>query len=226
MELLLESTDEILVESVIDDDGKDGKKKMYIEGVTLQAEITNGNKRVYPISVLKESIQKHTDLDMKRNRCVGQLNHPLERTAEIDPEQISHVFESVRQEGNNFITRARVLESVPKGKILFSLLENNIKMGISSRGLGSVTESNGKKIVQEFSIISLGDAVFMPSAPEGFINAIREQQEWVYDNGVLVNKDLSEEMDKYQKLIKESKVKDIQEVTKNILMDYIKKLTL
>jgi len=222
MELLLESTDDLLVESVVEED----KKKLYIEGVTLQAEITNGNKRVYPAKVLKEAIQKHTDIDMKRNRCVGQLNHPLERTAEIDPELVSHVFESVRQEGNNFITRARVLENMPKGKILASLLENNIKMGISSRGLGSVSESNGKKIVQEFNIISLGDAVFMPSAPEGFIEAIKEQQEWIYDNGTIVQKDLSEEMDEYKKLINECKAKDIQEVMKNILTDYIKKLTL
>jgi hypothetical protein len=222
MELLLESTDDLLVESVVEED----KKKLYIEGVTLQAEITNGNKRVYPAKVLKEAIQKHTDIDMKRNRCVGQLNHPLERTAEIDTELVSHVFESVRQEGNNFITRARVLENMPKGKILASLLENNIKMGISSRGLGSVSESNGKKIVQEFNIISLGDAVFMPSAPEGFIEAIKEQQEWIYDNGTIVQKDLSEEMDEYKKLINECKAKDIQEVMKNILTDYIKKLTL
>lgn len=222
MELLLESTDDLLVESV----GEEDKKKLYIEGVTLQAEITNGNKRVYPAKVLKEAIQKHTDIDMKCNRCVGQLNHPLERIAEIDPEQVSHVFESVRQEGNNFITRARVLENMPKGKILASLLENKIKMGISSRGLGNVSESNGKKIVQGFNIISLGDAVFTPSAPEGFIEAIREQQEWIYDNGTIVQKELSEEMDEYKRLINECKAKDIQEVMKNILTDYIKKLTL
>lgn len=223
MNLITESISEVITESILDE--STNTKKTYIEGITLVAETVNANKRCYPKSVLSEAIKKHIETDLKLNRCVGCLNHPLERAAEIDPEQISHVFESVKEDGNNFITRARVIDS-PKGKILESLLSNGIKMGISSRGLGNVSESNGVKIVKEFQIVSLGDAVFLPSAPGAFLSAINESKQWVWECGVLVEKDLSEEMDKYKKLIKEAKSKDIQDVVKNIFSDYIKKLKL
>ncbi len=221
MQLLQETITDIVTESVLDE--STNTKKTYIEGITLVAETVNGNKRCYPKSVLAEAIKKHIENDLKLNRCVGCLNHPTERASEIDPEQISHIFESVKEEGNNFITRAKVIDS-PKGKILENLLNNGIKMGISSRGLGNVVESNGVKIVKEFQIVSLGDAVFLPSAPGAFLSAIQENYEWIYDNGVLVKKDLSEEIDKYKKIIQEAKAKDIQNVVKKIFSDYINKL--
>ncbi|MDX9694597.1 MAG: hypothetical protein RBT49_02300 [Bacteroidales bacterium] len=221
MQLLKETFSEVLTESVLDE--STNTKNWFVEGITLQSEVKNGNGRIYPMPVLEKAISIHVDKYLNNKRAVGELDHPENNAASIKPENISHVFESVIKEGNNFRTRARLLNT-PKGRIGQNLLEAGITLGISSRGLGSIKESNGAKVVQELQLVSLGDLVFEPSAPDAFLTAIQENCEWVYDNGVLVKKDLSEEIDKYKKTIQEAKAKDIQNVVKKIFSDYINKL--
>ncbi len=223
MELLQESTQEIVVESV--EDGESKKKTWYVQGITLQSEIKNRNNRIYPFKVLNEAINKYKENYLSRRRAVGELDHPINNTANITPDNISHVFESIECDGKNFISKAKVLNT-PKGLITQNLLEENIKLGISSRGLGSISESNGCKIVQEFQLITAGDLVIDPSGTDCWLDAIKEQKEWIYENGQIVEKDLSVEMDVYKKLIQESKTKDIQNTLKLILSDYFKKLSL
>ena len=222
MELLKEEYIETTIENVLEE--STSEKKWYLSGPTLMAETKNLNSRVYPMSVLEKAINVHIENKLNSGRCVGELSHPLSNSQEINLENISHKFISVTKEGNTFFTKAQLLDT-PKGKIAKNLLSEGIKLGFSSRALGSINESNGVKIVKECQIISLADIVFDPSIGQ-FAESINESKQWIWECGVLVEKDLSEEIDKYKKLIKESKAKDIQDVVKNIFSDYIKKLKL
>lgn len=223
MQLITESTNDVVVESVIEE--STNIKQWFVEGVTLQSDIKNHNGRIYPFEVLNNSISTYVEKYLQCKRALGELDHPKENAASVNPSNVSHVFESVKVNGKDFVTKAKIIDT-PSGKIVKSFLESGVKLGISSRGLGSIKESNGAKIVQEFQLVTLGDIVLDPSGPNCFLDAINESKEWIYQNGVLVEKDLSEEMDKYKKLIKEAKSKDIQDVVKNIFSDYIKKLKL
>jgi len=223
MQLITESTTDIVVESIIDE--STNTKQWFVEGITLQSEIKNQNGRIYPFDVLNKAVTEYTEKYLKSKRALGELDHPRENAGSVNPANVSHVFENVKVNGKDFITKAKVLDT-PSGKIVKNFLESGIKLGISSRGLGSIKESNGAKIVQEFQLVTLGDLVLDPSGPNCFLDAINEKKEWIYENGVLVEKDLSEDLDKYNKLIKESNKKDIQKVVKEIFTDYINKLRL
>lgn len=200
-----------------------GAKRWFIEGITLQSEVKNHNGRVYPKDVLSRAINDHVESYLRSGRAVGELDHPVEKSAQISPENISHKFVSVKEDGNNFCTKAQLLDT-PKGKIAQSLLDAEVRLGISSRGLGSLKESNGAKVVQEFQIISLGDIVFEPSGPDCFMNSMMEGREWLYENGKLVQVDLSEDMDKWQKTLRTASAKDVQAAASKVLSEYITKL--
>lgn len=223
MELIQESTQEIVVESVEDEEKQE--KRWYVEGITLQSEIKNRNGRIYPFPVLEKAVNHYIENYLNRKRAIGELDHPINNSTNITPDNVSHMFETIKTEGKNFRSRAKILNT-PKGKIAQNLLEEGIKLGISSRGLGSVSESNGCKIVKEFQIITAGDLVIEPSGTDCWLDAIHEQKDWIYENGELINVDLSEEMDTYKKLVSEAKTQDIQAVLKDILTDYFKKLSL
>jgi len=222
MELLKESVfDYASCDIVTEEETKE--KRWYLSGPTLMAETPNQNRRVYPMTVLESAINKHIENDkLLSGRCVGELQHPSTNSTEINLENISHKFLSVEKDKNIFITKAQLLNT-PKGKIAQNLLSEGVKLGFSSRALGNMVESNGVRVVKECQIISLADIVFEPSIAQ-FAEAIKENQEWVFDNGVLVKKDLSEEIDKYKSIIKEAKAKDIQKVVKAIFADYMSKL--
>lgn len=217
LKLIREYDPQVIVESKKDP----GSKKWFVKGVTLQSETLNGNRRIYPKKVLQESIEKY--MSEYEGRAVGELNHPTANSNEIDPKEISHKFVEVVESGNNFETKALILDT-PNGKIVQNLLEGEVKLGISSRGLGQIKESNGEKIVTMFKLITLGDIVINPSAPDAFLQGILESKEWIYENGVLIEKDLSEEIETYQSIIKKSNNKDINIVMKKIIEDYSKKL--
>jgi hypothetical protein len=221
MRELCEITADIVIsEDIVELDEGKKRRDMYIEGVTLQSEIKNKNGRVYPKNVLGEAITKHVNEMMKYGRAVGELNHPIEKSSEINPDRISHRFTEVNEDANNFRTKALVLNTT-HGKQVKNLIEGGVQLGISSRGFGDVKESGGAKIVQSLHLVSLGDIVTNPSAPHAFVNAVFESAEWVWQNGVLVGKDLSEEIDIYKDALEKSSQKERDEVCIGLFKQYI-----
>ena len=170
---------EVIVEQV------KGKKSLFIDGVFLQGNITNRNGRMYPISTLAKEVERYNENFVQKGRALGELGHPDGPTVNLD--RVSHKICSLRQEGNNFIGKAKILESTPMGKIAASLLGEGVKLGVSSRGVGSLQTTNeGYKVVgEDFSLATAADIVADPSAPDAFVDGIMEGKEWVWDGGIL-----------------------------------------
>lgn len=196
--LLRESYD---AKTLIVEDQQTKEKKYYIEGICAQSEIVNGNKRVYPKEIVDREFQKHVLTCLDNGRSVGELNHPDENP-EINPRFISHKFVSLHQEGNNWIAKALIAEKTDMGRIVAGLIDCGITLGISTRGTGSTKMHNGISVVQDdFCLISPGDIVWEPSAPDAFLEGLMEKREWAYANGKLfaIEKQLQEKVNKLSK---------------------------
>ena len=168
---------------------KDGKKNHYIQGVFLQGEIKNRNGRVYPIDILEREVNRYTELNISKNRALGELGHPEGPTVNLD--RASHKIESLVREGNNYIGKAKLLDT-PMGQIAKSLLDEGVSLGVSSRGVGSLREMGGANYVRdEYQLASAADIVADPSAPDAFVDGIMEGKEWVWDNGLLKEQEIS-----------------------------------
>ena len=165
-------------------EGKGAKKKMYIEGVFLQGDIKNRNGRMYPVQTLAKEVGRYNESFVQKGRALGELGHPEGPTVNLD--RVSHKITSLRQEGNNFIGKAQLLET-PMGKIAKSLISEGVTLGVSSRGVGSLKEDNkGCKVVgEDFMLATAADIVADPSAPDAFVSGIMEGKEWVWEGGIL-----------------------------------------
>ncbi len=164
-------------------EGKGANKKMYIEGVFLQGEMKNRNGRVYPINTLSREVGRYNESFIAKGRALGELGHPDGPTVNLD--RVSHKIVSLTQEGNNFRGKAQLL-STPMGKIASSLISEGVTLGVSSRGVGSLRESQGVKYVgEDFQLATAADIVADPSAPDAFVSGIMEGKEWVWEGGVL-----------------------------------------
>ena len=157
---------------------------MYIEGVFLQGDIKNRNGRMYPVGTLSKEVGRYNESFVQKGRALGELGHPDGHTVNLD--RVSHKITSLRQEGNNFIGKAQLLET-PMGKIAKSLIDEGVTLGVSSRGVGSLKEDrNGCKIVgEDFQLATAADIVADPSAPDAFVNGIMEGKEWIWEGGIL-----------------------------------------
>ena len=171
-------TVEVIVEQ------RNGKKNLFIEGVFLQGEIKNRNGRMYPISTLANEVNRYNENFVQKGRALGELGHPDGPTVNLD--RVPHKITSLRQEGNNFIGKAQIL-STPMGNIAKSLLGEGVKLGVSSRGVGSLNKcSEGYSVVgEDFTLATAADIVADPSAPDAFVDGIMEGKEWVWDGGIL-----------------------------------------
>jgi len=175
--------EEIETAKVVITEGKNGKKSHFIEGVFLQGAIKNRNGRMYPIETLDREVAKYNESYITKGRALGELGHPDGPTINLD--RVSHLITSLRKEGNNYVGKARLLDT-PMGNIAKSLLDEGVKLGVSSRGLGSIREEQGCKIVcDDFMLATAADIVADPSAPDAFVNGIMEGKEWVYANGAV-----------------------------------------
>ena len=176
-------TEEISQVKIITE-GKGANKTLHIEGVFLQGGIKNRNGRMYPVDTLSREVGRYCDNFVGKGRALGELGHPEGPTVNLD--RVSHKITSLTQEGNNFRGKAKLLET-PMGKIAKSLLSEGVKLGVSSRGVGSLKEDHrGCKIVgEDFQLATAADIVADPSAPDAFVNGIMEGKEWVWDGGVL-----------------------------------------
>ena len=162
-------------------EGKGSNKRTFIEGVFLQGAIKNRNGRMYPLQTLTKEVEKYNENYIKKGRAMGELGHPDGPTINLD--RVSHLITSLRQEGNNYVGKARILDT-PMGRVAKELLDEGIKLGVSSRGLGSIKEENGVKVVcDDFVLATAADIVADPSAPDAFVNGIMEGKEWVWSNG-------------------------------------------
>ena len=179
MKLISEFTDqhiEVLTEA------KDGKKKYIIEGVFAQANAKNRNGRIYPREVMEGAIGKYNDTQVSKGRAVGELNHPEGPTVNLD--KVSHKIEKLQFEGNDVMGKATVLDT-PMGQIVQGLLEGGVQLGVSTRGMGSLTQQNGAMVVKNDFLLNANDIVQDPSAPSAFVNGIMEGVEWVWNNGII-----------------------------------------
>ena len=166
---------------------RNGQKHLYIEGIFLQGDIKNRNGRMYPCETLAREVGRYNESFVQKGRALGELGHPDGPSINLD--RVSHKITSLRQEGTNFIGRAQIL-STPMGNIAKSLLDEGVKLGVSSRGMGSLREDrNGIKVVgEDFMLATAADIVADPSAPDAFVNGIMEGKEWVWDGGILREK--------------------------------------
>lgn len=179
MKLIVEHTEkvEILTES------KNGKEYSYIQGVFLQGNLKNRNGRVYPIEVLQREVKNYTENYINKDRALGELGHPDGPTINLD--RVSHKIVELYQDGNNFIGKAKLLET-PMGNIAKNLLSEGIQLGVSSRGVGSLQQREGVNYVRDdFMLTTAADIVADPSAPDAFVQGIMEGKEWVWENGLL-----------------------------------------
>ena len=162
---------------------KEGKKNHFIEGVFLQAELQNKNGRKYPVKTLEREVAKYEEHHIRKGRALGELGHPDGPSINLD--RVSHKIESLKQEGNNFIGRAKILET-PMGNIAKNLLNEGVRLGVSSRGMGSLKKEEGCNVVcDDFMLATAADLVADPSAPDAFVDGIMEGKEWVWNNGIL-----------------------------------------
>ena len=185
MKLITEQID--AVEFLIEESGS--KKTHFIEGVFLQADIKHRNNRVYSMDVLEKEVGRYAESYISKDRALGELGHPEGPTVNLD--RVSHKIISLQKEGHNFIGKAKILDT-PMGKIAKNLIDEGVKLGVSSRGIGSITEKNGASYVRDdFMLATAADIVADPSAPDAFVEGIMEGKEWVWNNGILTERYIS-----------------------------------
>ena len=183
MKLITEEIEQ--VEVIVEQ--RDGKKSMFIEGIFLQGDIKNRNGRMYPMTTLRREVERYNENFITSGRALGELGHPDSPTVNLD--RVSHKIVSLRESGCNFIGKAKIL-STPMGKIAQNLIDEGVKLGVSSRGLGTLSVNNeGVKIVSDdFMLATAADIVADPSAPDAFVQGIMEGKDWVWDGGIIIER--------------------------------------
>ena len=181
VKLISEAVEEV---EYITEEKDDGGKNYKIRGIFMQADIKNRNGRVYPMEVLDEEVRKYNKNFIQQNRAFGELGHPDGPTVNL--ERVSHMITSLKPDGKNFIGEAKIMDT-PMGKIVKNLMDEGAKLGVSSRGMGSLKQKGGANVVSDdFYLATAADIVADPSAPNAFVEGIMEGKEWVWNNGSLV----------------------------------------
>ena len=183
MKLITEQIDD--VEVIVEN--RNGKKSMFIEGIFLQGDIQNRNGRMYPMNTLRKEVQRYNESFVSSGRAVGELGHPEGPTVNLD--RVSHKIVSLKESGSNFVGKAKLLNT-PMGKIAQNLIDEGVKLGVSSRGLGTlaVNEDGIKVVSDDFMLATAADIVSDPSAPDAFVYGIMEGKDWVWDGGIVRQK--------------------------------------
>lgn len=186
MKLICEVNEEL---KVITEANERGGRSYFIEGVFMQAEQKNRNNRSYPKHIMEREVNRYIDEHIKQNRAYGELGHPSGPT--INLERVSHMIKELREDGNNYIGRAKIMDT-PYGNIVKNLMDEGARLGVSTRGMGSLKERNGCMEVQDdFHLATAADIVADPSAPDAFVHGVMEGKEWVWDNGILKEVDIA-----------------------------------
>jgi hypothetical protein len=181
MLLITETTEDIKL--ICEADEESGKKDYYIEGIFMQAEQKNRNGRVYPGKTLMKEVKRYNKEYVTNSRAMGELGHPEGPTVNL--ERVSHLIKEMKVDGDNILGKAKILDT-PYGQIVKNLIDEGAKLGVSSRGMGSLKRNDeGVNEVQEDFMLAAVDIVADPSAPDAFVNGVMENKEWVWENGVL-----------------------------------------
>ena len=196
---------------------KDGKTNTFIEGVFMQAEKKNRNGRIYPKKTLFGAVEKYISEQVNQGRAVGELDHP--EGPQINLDRVSHKITALKFDGDDVVGRAQVLNT-PTGKIVEGLIQGGVKLGVSSRGMGTVENKNGNVMVNDDYTLATVDIVQDPSAQGAFVNGIMEGVEWIWDNGILK----AQQLEKYETEIREASSKELTSVQEKVFKDFLSKL--
>jgi hypothetical protein len=187
MKLICEVNEDL---KIITESNEAGEKQFFLEGILMQGNLKNKNGRMYPTETLSSEVSRYNREFVEQNRAYGELGHPQGPT--INLERVSHMIKSLRQEGNNFIGRVKIMDT-PYGNIVKNLMKEGAKLGFSSRGMGSLVKKGELMEVQkDFYLATAADIVADPSAPQALANGIMEGREWIWDNGILVEKEVAQ----------------------------------
>ena len=216
MKLITEEIEQ--VEVIVEE--RNGKKNLYIEGVFLQGEIRNRNGRMYPMQTLSREVGRYNENFVQKGRALGELGHPDGPTVNLD--RVSHKITSLTESGNNFVGKAKILNT-PMGQIATNLLGEGVKLGVSSRGVGSLNKTNeGYSVVgEDFTLATAADIVADPSAPDAFVDGIMEGKDWVWDGGILREKLATKTYKQINTLVDQRK---LDEQKLNVFEDFLANL--
>ena len=216
MKLITEINEEV---KILTEESENGSKNFYIEGIFMQAERKNRNGRTYPVGVLAKEANRYITEYVMKNRAYGELGHP--DGPSINLERVSHLIKELRQEGNDFYGKAKIMDT-PYGNIVKNLISEGACVGVSTRGMGSLEErSDGTKIVKDdFYLATAADIVADPSAPDAFVRGIMEGKEWIWDNGIIKEVQISQ----YKETIKKSSKKNLEENMLKTFNNFLSKL--
>ena len=196
------------IESVnIITESKGGKKSLFIEGIFLQGNIKNRNGRMYPLDTLRKEVERYNESNIVSGRALGELGHPDGPTVNLD--RVSHKIVSLKESGSNFIGKAKILNT-PMGKIASNLIEEGVKLGVSSRGIGSLKQTKeGFNVVgEDFMLATAADIVADPSAPDAFVEGIMEGKEWVWEGSILREKFASDAKRRINTLVDQKRLEE------------------
>ena len=181
MRLLSEVNEEV---NYITEATENGKKNFFIEGVFMQGNFKNRNGRVYPTEILEKEVARYNKEYVDKNRAYGELGHPQGPT--INLERVSHMITKLERDGDNFVGKAKIMTETPYGAIVKSLIKEGAQLGVSSRGMGTLSAGKGgvQQVGKDFYLATAGDIVADPSAPLAFVEGIMEEREWIFENGI------------------------------------------
>ena len=213
MKLITEHTNQI--EYLTEGKGKE----QYIKGIFMQSDIKNQNGRVYPHAVLQKEVKNFNTKYVNEGRALGELGHPMGPVINLD--RVSHVIKELKEDGKNFVGKAKVMDT-PNGKIVKNFISEGVKLGVSSRGMGSLktNKKTGVNEVQKDFVLSTVDIVADPSAPDAFVNGIMEGKEWVWENGVIKEQDI----DAMKKTIMNAKMKELEQKKLEVFTKFLQNL--
>ena len=215
MKLIKEHTEEVKL--IVEE--KLGKGKEYfIEGVFLQSNLKNRNGRMYPKDIMSKEVNRYNEEYIKKNRAFGELGHPDSPSINLD--RVCMMIKSLKEDGDNWVGRAKIMDT-PYGKIVKSLIDEGAQLGVSSRGMGSLTQKEGVSVVgNDFTLATAADIVADPSAPNAFVEGIMEGKEWVLVDGKFVEKDLSEA----RGIIRATPSSRLEEQKLKLFMNFLQKI--
>ena len=217
MKLISEFNDYEVAPVIVEANEK-GEKEYFIEGIFMQSEIKNRNGRVYPKEVMQKEVNRYRKEFVEKKRAFGELGHPEGPTINLD--KVSHLITTLEEDGNNYIGRAKIL-STPNGQIVRNLIDDGAKLGVSSRGLGSLEEKGGAQYVKgDFQLATAGDIVADPSAPEAFVEGIMEGVEWVMENGILK----AVQVEQMQKELRSARYSQLEETKLNLWKKFVENI--
>ena len=206
------------VSPVIVEANEKGGKDYFIEGIFMQSEIKNRNGRIYPKEVIAKEVKRYNKEFIKEDRAFGELGHPEGPTINLD--KVSHMITKLEEDGNNYVGRAKIL-STPNGQIVKNLIDDGAKLGVSSRGLGSLeSKGNAQYVKDDFQLATAADIVADPSAPEAFVEGIMEGVDWIYENGILKARDLEGMRDE----LRLAKLNELQETKLKLWKRFVENL--